>query len=49
MAERLKPVPEQDLWRIEYLSKLLESRDEDHHLMLDTTDITDLIDSLCIN
>ena len=49
MAEKLKPIPEQDLWRIDYLAKLLDKRGEDHHLMLDTTDTTELIDSLCIN
>ena len=49
MAERVKQVPEQDVWRIPYLGRLLEQRGELYYQMLDTTEVTELIESLCIN
>ena len=47
LVERLSAVPEQDLWRVPYLGKLLEQRGELHHQMLDTSELTELIESLC--
>ena len=41
--------PEQDKWRIPFLAKLLEQRGENHFQMMDTVDLTDLIDSLCVS
>ena len=49
MADRVKQAPEQDKWRIPYLGRLLEQRGELYHDMLDTTEVTGLIESLCIN
>ena len=49
LAERIKLAPDQDLWRIPYLSKLLEQRGEMHYQMVDTEEITGLIDSICQN
>ena len=49
LGEKLREVPAQDLWRLAYLGKLLEQRGEAHHEMLDTRELTELIDSLCIN
>ena len=49
MGDRLRQVPEQDVWRLEYLAKLLERRGEHHHQMLDTTETSNQINSLCIN
>ena len=49
LGEKLREVPAQDLWRLAYLAKLLEQRGEAHHKMLDTRELTDLIDSICIN
>ena len=42
-------VPSVDKWRIPYLAKLLDQRGEDHFQMKNTSDLTDLIDSLCVN
>ena len=42
-------VPAQDQWRIAYLEKLLAQRDEQHYQLKDTSELTDLIDSLCMN
>ena len=49
MGERLVHIPEQDMWRLAFLGKLLEKRGEDYHQMVDTGETTELIDSLCIN
>ena len=46
LAERIKLAPDQDLWRIPYLSKLLEQRGD---MMVDTEEVTGLIDSVCQN
>ena len=40
-------VPEQDIWRVPYLSKLLEERNDMEVNSLDTDQISQLIDSLC--
>ena len=42
-------VPAQDQWRIAYLEKLLAQKGEQHYQLKDTSEITDLIDSLCVN
>ena len=49
LGGRLREVPEQDMWRLPYLSKLLEQRGELHHRMMDTSEVTELIDSICEN
>ena len=49
LAGRLREVPEQDMWRLPYLGKLLEQRGELHHNMMDTSELTELIDSICEN
>ena len=49
LGEKLREVPAQDMWRLSYLGKLLEQRGEAHHQMLDTRELTELIDSICIN
>jgi hypothetical protein len=49
LGDRLSDVPAQDMWRLGYLGKLLEQRGEAHHQMLDTMQLTELIDSLCVN
>ena len=48
-SERQAQVPEQDAWRLVYLAKLLEQRGELHYNMGDTAELSDLIDSLCVN
>ena len=40
-------VPQQDIWRVQYLSKLLEERNHMEVNSLDTGQISQLIDSLC--
>ena len=42
-------VLEEDRWRLAFLSKLLEQRQELNYLGLDITDINSHINSLCIN
>ena len=44
-------VPRQDEWRVKYLCRLLEQRQEYHYLgeVEQVNQVTDLIDSLCIN
>jgi hypothetical protein len=42
-------VPAQDEWRLGYLGKLLEQRGEFHYELRDTAELTELIDSLCVN
>ena len=49
MAERLVQLPDQDRWRLLYLSRLLEERGERFYSMEDTTELTELIGSLCVN
>ena len=49
LANSVKEVPAQDMWRLPYLCKLLEQRVERHHQMVDTSEITELIDAICIN
>ena len=49
LRERLSDAPEQDQWRVPYLGKLLELRGELHHQMMDTAELTELIESLCEN
>ena len=49
LGEKLREVPAQDLWRLAYLGKFLEQRGEEHHETLDTRELTELLDSLCIN
>ena len=49
LADRVELVPQQDTWRIPYLCKLLEQRGEMLHRMLDTTEVTELIYSICVN
>ena len=38
-----------DRWRIPYLATLMEQRGENHFQMRDTSEMTDLIDSLCVS
>ena len=40
-------VPEQDLWRLPYLAKLLDERHSMELELIDTKEIDKLIDSLC--
>ena len=49
-SEKVKmvEVPEQDMWRIPYLERLLEKRGEAHYQMGDTNELTELMDSLCM-
>ena len=49
MGEKLAQVPQQDMWRLQYLGKLLEQRGEKHFQMGDITELTELIDSICLN
>ena len=49
LADRVELVPQQDTWRIPYLCTLLDQRGEMLHRMLDTTEVTELIDSICVN
>jgi hypothetical protein len=48
-VENLSELPDQDRWRLLYLGRLLEERGERFHMMEDTTGVTELIDSLCVN
>ena len=49
MAEKLAVLPEQDSWTLPYLGKLLEQGGELYYQMEDTSELTELIESLCIN
>ena len=49
MVEKLSEMRDQDRWRLPYLGRLLEERGERFHMMEDTTGVTELIDSLCVN
>ena len=44
-------VQAQDAWRVSYLASLLQKRQVAHYLALDEeeAELTDLIDSLCVN
>ena len=42
-------IPEQDLWRLEFLSKLLRERYNLSKQLIDTKYVSSLINSLCIN
>ena len=43
----LAAVPVDDVWRLEYLGKLLKARGDAHYGEEDTNQLTVLIDSLC--
>ena len=47
LLEREPQVPEQDLWRLPYLAKLLDERHNMKLELLDTKAIDNLINSLC--
>ena len=47
--KKLTEMSNLDSWRIPYLGKLVALRGELHHQMMDTTQLTGLIDSLCVN
>ena len=49
LGNRLVQVPTQDFWRLSYLGKLLEQRGESYYQMGDTSELTELIDSICVN
>ena len=49
MNEKLAQLPQPDEWRLPYLGKLLEKRGEKYYKVEDTTELTELIDSLCVN
>ena len=49
LEARVSVVPDHDTWRVPYLARLLEQRGELHHEMLDTSVLTELIDSICVN
>ena len=49
MWEKLADLPEQDKWRLPYLGKLLEQRGDLYYQLEDTSELTELIDSLCLN
>ena len=44
---RVVAVPVDDVWRLEYIGKLLEARGDAHYGGEDTNQLTVLIDSLC--
>ena len=49
LMNRLTDMPDSDIWRLPYLARLLEQRGELHHKMVDTSELTELVDSLCVN
>ena len=49
LAETYKEMNNHDMWRIPYLGKLLALRGELHSQLLDTNDVTNLINSVCVN
>ena len=49
LGEKLAEVPQQDKWRLLYLEKLLDQRGEMYYRMDDTAQLTELIDSICVN
>ena len=48
-GERFAELPEEDGWRIPYLEKLLDLRGEAYYQMENTSELTEPIDSLCLN
>ena len=49
LGEEQAEVPAQDGWRLVYLEKLLAQRGEWHYELRNTSELTELIDSLCVN
>ena len=49
MQKEMVPVPEEDGWRLKYLDKLLERRQREFYLAVDTEEVQGLIDSLCVS
>ena len=49
LGEKLAEVSQQDKWRLLYLEKLLDQRGEMYYMMDDTAQLTELIDSICLN
>ena len=49
LAANIKPMPQQDEWRLGCLQQLLVQRYELKRKALDTEELSSLIDSLCIN
>ena len=49
LGEKLADLPEQDEWRLPYLGKLLEQRGDLYYQLEDTSELTELIDSWCLN
>ena len=49
LDEKLVELPVQDEWRLPYLGRLLEQRGQKYYLVEDTDELTELIDSLCVN
>ena len=47
LGRKLVAVPDEDIWRVKYLGKLLEARGEANYEREDTEQLTVLIDSLC--
>ena len=49
MCTNVRKVDEQDKWRLPYLEKLLANRGEQLYDAMDTTELSALIDFLCVN
>ena len=49
LGDKLKQMPTQDMWRLQYPGKLLEERGGLHFKLEDTAEFTNLIDSICVN
>ena len=49
LGGRLSPIPEVENWRVGYLGKLLQARGEALYEGRETSQVTSLIDSLCVN
>jgi hypothetical protein len=49
LGDKPAEVPQQDSWRLLYLEMLLDQRGEMYYRMEDTTQLTELIDSICLN
>ena len=49
MEDKLAAVPDQDGWRLPFLGKLLSLRGEHYYQCMDTTRLTEQIESLCVN
>ena len=48
VEKELVAVPEEDAWRLPYLTKLMERRQRQFYLGLDTEEVQKLINSLCV-